>query len=49
MKLAHLRLELATKKTRMREFLNEMNLAVSWSQLVALIEPHSPCAKTGST
>ena len=32
---------------RKREFVNEMNLVVPWSELVALIAPHAPAAKTG--
>jgi len=47
MKQANLGLELTTKRTRKREFLDEMNHVVPWSTLVALIEPHSPRAKTG--
>ena len=47
MKQANLGLELTTKRTRKREFVDEMNRVVPWSQLVALIEPHSPRAKTG--
>ena len=39
--------ELATKRTRKREFLDEMNLVVPWAELVALIEPHAPAGKTG--
>ena len=39
--------ELVTKRTRKREFLDEMNLVVPWSELVKLIEPHTPQAKTG--
>ena len=31
-------LNLSTKKTRKREFLDEMNRVVPWSALVALIE-----------
>ena len=38
---------LATKRTRKREFLDEMNLVVPWAELVALIEPHAPSGKTG--
>ena len=30
--------ELKTKRTRKREFLDEMELVVPWSELVALIE-----------
>lgn len=40
-------LNLSTKKTRKREFLDEMNRVVPWSALVALIEPHAPRARTG--
>ena len=48
MKQANLGLEeLTTKKTRKREFLEEMDRVASWGELVALIEPHSPRAKTG--
>ena len=39
--------ERVTKRTRKREFLDEMNLVVPWSELVALIEPHAPSGKTG--
>ena len=39
--------ELVTKRTRKREFLDEMNLVVPWTELIALIEPHAPAAKTG--
>lgn len=39
--------ELATKRTRKREFLDEMNLVVPWAELVALIEPHAPAGRTG--
>jgi len=47
MKQTSLSLDLSTKKTRKREFLEEMNRVVPWGELVALIEPHSPRAKTG--
>jgi IS5 family transposase len=47
MKQTSLGLDLNTKKTRKREFLEEMNRVVPWAELVALIEPHSPRAKTG--
>ncbi len=36
-----------TKRTRKREFLDEMNLVIPWSQLLALIAPHAPAGKTG--
>jgi IS5 family transposase len=38
--------ELVTKRTRKREFLDEMNLVVPWTELVALIEPDAPSGKT---
>jgi transposase, IS5 family len=47
MKQTDLGLNLSTKKTRRREFLDEMNRVVPWSVLVALIEPHYPKGKTG--
>ncbi len=34
--------ERKTKKTRQREFLDEMNLVVPWAELVSLIAPHAP-------
>lgn len=40
-------LDWTNKRTRKREFLGEMERVVPWSALVALIEPHSPRAKTG--
>ena len=39
--------ELVTKRTRKREFLDEMNLVVPWSELVGLIQAHAPAGKTG--
>ena len=39
--------ELVTKRTRKREFLDEMNLVVPWTELVALIEPRAPAGRTG--
>ena len=39
--------ELAAKRTRKREFLEEMDRVVPWSQLLALIAPHAPAGKTG--
>ena len=39
--------ELVTKRTRKREFLDEMNLVIPWSQLLELIAPHAPAGKTG--
>ncbi|WP_116119103.1 IS5 family transposase [Paraburkholderia sp. BL6669N2] len=40
-------LDLSTKRTRKREFLDEMRRVVPWSRLIALIEPHYPTGKTG--
>jgi hypothetical protein len=34
--------ERKTKRTRKREFLDEMDLVVPWVELVALIAPHAP-------
>ena len=34
--------ERKTKRTRKREFLDEISLAVPWAELVALIAPHAP-------
>ena len=36
-----------TKRTRKREFLDEMNLVIPWSQLLGLIAPYAPAGKTG--
>ena len=44
---ATLGLEWTNKRTRKREFLDEMQRVVPWAQLVAMIERHSPRAKTG--
>jgi IS5 family transposase len=40
-------LNLSTKRTRNREFLDEMTRVVPWQKLIALIEPHYPKGKTG--
>jgi transposase, IS5 family len=40
-------LDLSTKRTRKREFVDEMRRVVPWSRLIALIEPHYPTGKTG--
>ncbi len=40
-------LDLSTKRTRKREFLDEMRRVVSWSRLIAVIEPRYPNGKTG--
>ena len=47
MSLAHSGFELVTKRTRKREFLDEMNLVIPWTELLALIAPHAPAGKTG--
>jgi IS5 family transposase len=47
MSLAHTGFELVTKRTRKREFLDEMNLVIPWSELLSLIAPHAPAGKTG--
>ena len=45
--LASTGFERVTKRTRKREFLDEMNLVVPWSELIGLIQPHAPAGKTG--
>ena len=45
MKQADLGLNLSTRRTRKREFLDEMNLVVPWAELVALIAPHAPARR----
>ena len=40
--------ELVTKRMRKREFLDEMNLVIPWSQLLGLITPHAHAGKTGA-
>jgi len=47
MSLAHTGFELVTKRTRKREFLDEMNLVIPWTELLALIAPHALAGKTG--
>ncbi len=47
MSLAHTGFELVTKRTRKREFLDEMNLVIPWTELLALIAPHAPAGKAG--
>lgn len=47
MKQADLGLNLSRKRTRKREFLEEMQRVVPWVDLIALIEPHYPKARTG--
>jgi len=47
MRQANLGLDLTTKRTRKREFLDEMNRVVPWGELVALISPHALEGKRG--
>jgi IS5 family transposase len=47
MKQLGLGLNLSTKKTRKREFLEEMERVVPWSALVQVVQPYYPKAKTG--
>lgn len=42
MSLCEAGFERKTKRTRKREFLDEMNLVVPWAELVSLITPHAP-------
>lgn len=47
MKQQDLGLCLSTRRTRKAVFLEEMDQVVPWTQLLALIEPHAPRARTG--
>lgn len=47
MKQLGLGLNLSTKKSRKREFLEEMGRVVPWGVLVQIVEPYYPNAKTG--
>lgn len=47
MSLATTGVEFVTKCTRKREFLDEMNLVIPWSDFLSLIAPHAPAGKTG--
>ena len=47
MKQADLGLNMTTKRTRKREFLDEMNRVVPWSVLVELVAAHAPVGKKG--
>jgi len=40
-------LNLSKRRTRKAVFLDEMNLVVPWTELLALIAPHAPRARTG--
>lgn len=47
MKQADLGLSLTTKRTRKREFLDEMNRVVPWAAFVDLVSPYAPEGKKG--
>ena len=47
MNQADLGLNLSTKRTRKREFLEEMQTVVPWAELVGLIAPYAPEGKKG--
>ena len=47
MKQADLGLNLSTKRTRKREFLDEMNRVVPWAALGGLVTPHAPAGRRG--
>ncbi|WP_024906001.1 IS5 family transposase, partial [Robbsia andropogonis] len=47
MKQTDLGLDLTTKRTRKREFLDEMNRVVPWAALVALVSPFAPEGRRG--
>jgi len=47
MKQADLGLNLSNKRTRKREFLDEMNRVVPWADLVMLIAPYAPEGRRG--
>lgn len=47
MKQQDLGLNLSKRRTRKAVFLDEMDLVVPWTELLALITPHAPRAKTG--
>jgi IS5 family transposase len=41
--------EIATKKTRKRIFMEEMNAVLSWASLVGIVQGYAPVAKSGRT
>ena len=47
MKQKDLGLDLSTRRTRKQILLDEMELVMPWGELLALITPHAPLAKTG--
>jgi IS5 family transposase len=44
--LAHPGFELVSKRTRKREFMDEMNLVIPWTGLQVLIAPHAHAGMT---
>src|SRR5690349_23218699 len=47
MKQADLGLNLSTKRTRKREFLEQMDCVVPWTALVELVSPYAPDGRRG--
>jgi len=47
MKQTDLGLDLSTRRTRKQILLEEMNQVMPWADLLSLIAPHAPVAKTG--
>ena len=47
MKQADLGLNLTAKRTRKREFLDEMDRVVPWAELVSLVTPFAPEGRRG--
>ena len=45
--LAHTGFELAVKRTRKREFLDEMNLVIPWAEILGLLRRHAPESRMG--
>jgi IS5 family transposase len=45
--LSYTRFKLLTKRTRKREFMVEMNLTMQWTEVLSLIAPYGPAARTG--
>ena len=41
-------LDLSIRRTRKQPLLDEMEQAMLWGELLALIAPHAPVARTGS-
>jgi IS5 family transposase len=47
MKQTDLGLDLSTRRMRKQVLLSEMNQVMPWADLLALVAPHAPVAKTG--